>query len=78
MCQEKSAKQAIPSFGRERILWLKGFLCVKPIKGGLGEMERSLEGQNRWKGGISENRAIWCFPLKMPVDIQEPGYTKSV
>ena len=57
---------------------VKGVSLRKAYQGGFGEMERSLEGQNRWKGGISENRAIWCFPLKMPVDIQEPGYTKSV
>jgi hypothetical protein len=41
-------------------------------------MERSLEGQNHGKEGISGSPAIYCFPLKMPSDIEKPYYTESV
>jgi hypothetical protein len=41
-------------------------------------MERSLRGQNYGKEGISESLAIYCFPLKVPFDIEKPGYTESI
>jgi hypothetical protein len=45
---------------------------------GWHKIELSSEEQNCGKEGISGTRAIYWFPLKMPFDIEKPGYTESV